>query len=85
MWEAKSQYTLPYVVLTLPMAAVGYHELLFDTRELFKKNRLRIFLRLVLPLLFFYLIYSGTIGKNLTSDNASYKEAMERELEGGIR
>jgi hypothetical protein len=85
MWEAKSQYTLPYFVLTMPMAAVGYHKLLFDTKELFKKNRLRIFLRLVLPLLFFYLIYSGTVGKNLTSDNASYKEAMERELKSGIR
>ncbi|WP_026669595.1 hypothetical protein [Butyrivibrio sp. AE3006] len=85
MWEAKSQYTLPYFVLMLPMAAIGYHKLLFDSKELFKKNRLRIFLRLVLPLLFFYLIYSGTIGKNLTSDNASYTEAMQRELEADIR
>lgn len=85
MWEAKSQYTLPYFVLMLPMSAIGYHKLLFDFKELFKKNRLRMFLRLVLPLLFFYLIYSGTIGKNLTSDNASFNEAMQRELNDDVR
>ncbi len=81
-WEGKSQYTLPYFILLLPLAILGYSGLIKKVSNYQKEKSSIISPKLiiiVISLILFCLIYKGTIGKNLTTDNDAYRRTMERE------
>ncbi len=82
-WEGKSQYTLPYFILLFPLAVLGYKTLIKKVSAIIKGkstlSRPKLILSII-PLILLSLLYSGTIGKNLTTDTDAYTSTMEREL-----
>ncbi|WP_408070068.1 hypothetical protein [Butyrivibrio sp. JL13D10] len=77
-WEAKPQYTLTYFVLLFPLCVIGYKELLEFADSVFAANinkrpgiakSVRLILIFAIPLVIFYLMYSGSVGASLIEES----------------
>ena len=79
IWEAKPQYTLVYFVLLFPLAVMGYHLLIKRAPGLIRERNTGMCLKLIIPIILFCILYSGSIGKNLTTDTDAYVNTIERE------
>ena len=80
LWEAKSQYTLTYVVLLFPLSLMGYYSFIKKTSTLSKRSLALFLIKLLIPTVLFALVYSGSIGSHMSSDNDAFYRTMEREL-----
>ncbi len=80
MWEAKSQYTLTYVVLLFPLALIGYYNFIKKASSFTKRSLALFFVKMLIPTAIFALVYSGSIGAHMSSDNDAFCRTMEREL-----
>ncbi len=76
MWEAKSQYTLPYIGLIIPISVAGYYRFMHLISGASKKTLVPVLIKALIPIALLTIIYSGSIGRNLTSDNEAYKNTI---------
>jgi len=80
MWEAKSQYTLTYIALLLPLSIVGYHRFINAVTRASKQSLALFAVKMLIPVALFAFIYSGSIGSHMSEDNDAYLRTIEREL-----